>query len=79
MITYWISVKDKLPTVSDGNHWRAVSANVLVFREGGTICVAYLVEYEDTKELSWYTSDSEGWGLEDVTHWMPLPKPPEGD
>lgn len=79
MITCWISVKDKLPAVSDENHWRAVSANVLVFRECGTICVAYLVEDGDTKELSWYTSDSEGWYLEDVTHWMPLPKPPEGD
>lgn len=76
MITCWISVKDKLPTVSDENHCRGVSANVLVFCEGGTICVAYLVQDRNTKKLSWYTFDPAGWDLDDVTHWMPLPKPP---
>jgi hypothetical protein len=25
----------------------------------------------------WYPSHGDGWEFPDVTHWMPLPEPPE--
>lgn len=60
----WISVKDRLPKVKK---------NVLVYGEYG-VSVAFL--YCDNKH--WYITDTEEWDeVQGVTHWMPLPKPPE--
>lgn len=59
----WISVKEKLPE----NH-----KEVLIY------CGSY-------HEIGWYESDNKSWRsdflgccTDDVTHWMPLPEPPEG-
>lgn len=59
----WISVKDRLP------------------QEEGEVLVAL----HGTVHLAWYFSATKQWqtpsgtvcGTDDVTHWMPLPKPPK--
>lgn len=57
----WISVKDRLPKPR---------TEVLAFRKG----IIYIVWYD--KGIGEWRSDE--WGcFNDVTHWMPLPKPPE--
>ncbi len=63
----WISVEEKLPEVI-----KNYSATVLVFLDyrpaGGTSVRLDRIEGED-----W-----EKWpGSGDITHWMPLPDPPE--
>lgn len=57
----WISVKDRLPKPQ---------TEVLAFRRG----IMYFAWYDN--EIGKWSSDE--WGLLDaVTHWMPLPEPPE--
>lgn len=70
----WISVKDRLPEI-DGN--------VLVIVNGKP---HKNVTLESAYELAEF-SPSDGWILEmwpewetpKVTHWMPLPEPPEAE
>ena len=66
----WISVKNQLPEELE---------NVIVFTEG-YVDVGYLTEDRFGKR-QWKTDSLDEWGdrevLEDVTHWMPLPKPPK--
>ena len=61
----WISVKDRLP---QGDY------DVLVYYSNGL----YGVEF-----VHWIMGKCLGWCGEDcgvaVTHWMPLPSPPEDD
>lgn len=60
----WISVKDRLPDEC---------THVLVYGEFG-VSMAFL--YGDNKH--WYIADTEDWDeVREVTHWMPLPEPPE--
>ncbi|MGB2063581.1 MAG: DUF551 domain-containing protein [Marinomonas gallaica] len=71
----WISVEDKLPEVR---------VNVLIYEKYTSVpVVAYRTEYGD-----WCASteayDTNGDAIvvdnliqEDITHWMPLPKPPK--
>ena len=57
----WISVEDRLPKPH---------TEVLAFRRG----IMYFAWYDN--EIGKWSSDE--WGLLDaVTHWMPLPNPPE--
>ena len=60
----WISVKDRLPEISD---------NVLSFNGTEVGQDVYTVF---NGEHMFY---SETVCPEEVTHWMPLPPPPEGD
>ena len=79
----WISVKErrKLPKAvehwSDYGHRFAMSARVLVYegpdgdgRQTGVLC------WEDGKITGW-AADPYGIKLTKVTHWQPLPEPPE--
>lgn len=62
--TTWISVKDELPETD---------ANVLIYTELRNTFVASKVDAE-----TW--EDDYGFILaEGVTHWMPLPSPPENE
>ena len=81
----WISVKHKLPelhmeTCVDGTDY-FVSEDVLVYHvdEYGELRqIVANYEVDDTEHL--YTGWVETWEgrkLKDVTHWMPLPEPPE--
>ena len=60
----WISVKDRLPE-KNGRY--------LVYENG----VVYSAEYEKNRPDSEWTDDYEGYLDMMVSHWMPLPEPPE--
>lgn len=70
----WISIKDKLPESF---------TNVLVCDSAGE-CVderEATTAYFDSVDGQWYHLafwDYDLWHKATVTHWMPLPKPPEG-
>lgn len=60
----WISVEEAQPSVDD----------VLILRQGESVGVAVdmgFLEYGD-----WFAAH-DGEPLDDVTHWMPLPEPPQ--
>lgn len=83
----WISVKDRLPAETHSIFypwygrkewrnamWREQSDNVLVtvtFKDG-----TRLVTTGETHDGEWYTSISKTLNPI-VTHWMPLPEPPQ--
>ncbi len=62
----WISVKDRLP---DGECLAVGFQNEMI------------IGYVDKDEASGagYSAENDSEILHDVTHWMPLPKPPKGD
>ena len=71
----WISVKERLPTVSEyrnGDKFKSMDSNELV---------PFLVCCEDTEIPFRAFYDGKNWGdglgKQNVTHWMPLPAPPE--
>ncbi len=66
MHSTWISVDERLPEQY---------ANVLV-ASGGSVECGYRITGLITKATHWY-ADSGRTQLENVTHWMPLPEPPE--
>lgn len=72
----WISVEDRLP--------ESIVNKVLVYCENGYIGYGHYEKYQG--EETWYNLESgepfSSWSLQNclpykVTHWMPLPKPPE--
>lgn len=76
MSNQWISVKDRLPT--------SVVNKVLVCCKNGYVGFGHYEDYKNTK--TWFNLESgkafTDWNLGDdeagytVTHWMPLPEPP---
>ena len=67
----WISVKDRLPEYSNDGF-----ADAVLVTDGFVQHMAYFVggewrfaESGEIKEPMWYR----------ITHWMPLPQPPEGE
>jgi hypothetical protein len=62
----WISVKDRLPEVDK---------NVLVITAHGSFKIARCNIYKNGTQVVWATND--GLGERAITHWMPLPEPPE--
>jgi len=72
----WISVKDKLPDIPEGEY----SEEVLMLYESGKIIVTQFerrlrITRPGVQEL--IIEDYMGNPIEEFTHWMPLPKPPE--
>ena len=72
----WISVEERLP--------ESIVNKVLVYCENGYIGYGHYEKYQG--EETWYNLESgepfSSWSLQNclpykVTHWMPLPKPPE--
>tara|TARA_R110000868_G_scaffold136519_4_gene349517 strand:- start:3548 stop:3772 length:225 start_codon:yes stop_codon:yes gene_type:complete len=72
-MTKWISVKDKMP--SKQKNKTVITFEYLINLSGKKIPYIWM---EDVKDLH---KDEYGvWsdtGAVDITHWMPLPKPPE--
>ena len=72
----WISVKDRLPEIIKNTHDNDVdhSEEVIIIANGEVITGTSL--YFDGSYLFCGEMD-ENFNLNEVTHWMPLPKPPE--
>lgn len=71
----WISVEDRLPPYEWENKALMATEEVLVINEDGQMFVGYFKvwKYEGS-----YMFD-DGSDHDDITHWLPLPKPPEED
>jgi len=66
----WIKCSDRLP--KEGSL-------VLIYRESDTIPNMYFIDigaYGFFNSYIWGNKKEDNWN---VTHWMPLPKPPEND
>ena len=61
----WINAKNRLP---------AVLSRVLVYDPDEGYCTI-----AEGYKNGWALEDFSMGGFEKITHWMPLPKPPEGD
>ncbi len=73
----WISVKDRLPKTAEIYNAKSseefrLSNPVLTFGKNG-FAVAMVVR--DANQESFI--DLDGYHISDITHWMPLPEPPE--
>jgi len=64
----WISVKERLPEPD---------VDVLVF-DGKNIDVTFGEETFDDREFIWFSRISYR-HFDKITHWMPLPEPPNSD
>lgn len=64
----WISVDDRLPELY---------IDVLAFSVYGEFDGAPLKRIEKGSYGGMFWTDSHGYDIETVTHWMPLPLPPE--
>lgn len=65
----WISIKDKLPEVRQLTSGIITSDRLLIFVDGD-ISVGYY-------NGSYWNDEGNDWNYVKVTHWMPLPEPPE--
>lgn len=66
----WIPVEDRLPD-KDGRY---------LVCDGGDVLEACFSPTGQLRRPEWYTTDCyESEDLYHVTHWMPLPEPPEGE
>ena len=76
----WISVKDRLPLITkiSVNEYRC-SEDVLCINKLGICYVARWSEQEGNRFNFWNPSGIQGKlsRAQSVTHWMPLPPPPE--
>ena len=73
----WISVDDRLP---DNKEHDWVLAQVV--EDNGYMHIPKVMEYRQQRN-DWF-EETYGWlsehnGLFSVTHWMPMPQPPEGE
>ena len=68
----WISVKDRMPAYDSSNPYKSY---LVCDANEGDCTVA---RREDPKYKDW-SFQADLWQSEYVTHWMPLPEPPEVD
>ena len=62
----WIDINDKKPRCTMD----------VLFTNGDEVCVGWIEAYEEKEDpVFWDPIYRESY--DDVTHWMPLPKPPE--
>lgn len=65
----WISVKDKLPDNEEV---------FLVYRGESKYPEIELAYWNlNRKRFEYYDNEYYGYGIDDITHWMPLPEPPK--
>lgn len=63
----WISVEDKLPEYGNA---------VLVYTSSG-ICIAHICGKTITGDKPTWIETNGDYDFWNVTHWMPLPEPPD--
>lgn len=73
MTTQWISIEDRLPE-ADQNVLLYVDYSVY---ETITMFVGHLLERDGHHHWAPYDWNGLGFNFDDITHWMPLPEPPE--
>jgi hypothetical protein len=66
----WISVKDRLPTYEEASMTRECIVAVV----GGTSQTSL---YNNPNSPDYDDEDCEGFSYTEVSHWMPLPEPPQ--
>ena len=73
----WMSVEDGLPKRVEGKHY---SIDLLYWLpKENAICSGYYV-FPDIEGINYgwkITNNEDGYSVKDITHWMPLPEPPE--
>lgn len=70
--TKWISVKDRLPELYETVHIAVLSHNG--YEEPAYFTTMGFVDAKERNGLTAFTPLAKG---ETITHWMPLPEPPE--
>ena len=78
----WISVKDKLPelTMESKYGFGLQSIPVLCIDSKGRHDECFLEnEFEDPDKTWFCLTDGSFETINNVTHWMPLPEPPESE
>ena len=75
----WISVKDRLPEPDVKTIGRIETEKVIAW-DGNRLVFGNFTIYRHDNSFEFYGADADGthcfWK---VTHWMPLPEPPEKD
>lgn len=79
----WIKCSKRLPDFKEGGEIFLESEPVLIFTDNKEIYKARLVEllYRIPPKKEWWidqqSDDAEPLKMEKITHWQPLPEPPE--
>ena len=83
----WISVKDRLPNLEKTSRSLRRESSCILLVSYGNVYVAHLCEdWTDRSHFIFaactcncraFDMEIDGWELDQVSHWMPLPKPPE--
>ena len=72
----WISVEDDLPCNNPDNIYFGFTTSVLAIDDKNNTFMAFMMKGKDNK---WVWDSSHGFAfLHYITHWMPIPKLPEG-
>ena len=76
----WISVKDRLPErppdyFKEGHWWMVSGEDFIVADADGKVYEAHWTYGCSANNYFWYVNSLTP--LKNITHWMPLPKPPE--
>lgn len=74
----WISVKDRLPEDTAPDDTKQIKVLTAIKAKNGCTVRSQMrmkrrTSYHPNEEYGWFWRFSQG----DVTHWMPLPEPPE--
>ena len=83
----WISVKDRLPNLEKTSRSLRRESSCILLVSYGNVYAAHLCEDWSDRSLFIFEActcncrafdmEIDEWKLDQVTHWMPLPKPPE--